>query len=435
MSTQSQNEVTAANLVRNGCFTEIASDGLPAGWEVVRPPGMPPIVDFAVDREVHRGSGAVVRLHGAAGDTGVARLRQELKAARAGASYRLSAWVRHHGVAEPRRCIGLRLRWRGRVEEYAAPGPPLHGGAPRDGDWERWERVVRLADGAEDVAVELMLQWTGGTVWFADVAVEEAAPVRRRLRVASVYWRPLQRSAVDANLGKFCALVDRAADAGADLVCLPETLLGIGTGGPGPSDALPIPGPATEAFGQRARARKLWVCAGLSERDGDRIYNSAVLLDRGGHLVGKYRKTHLPIQEVEAGFTPGKELPVFGTEFGKVGMLICHDTAFPEPARVLALQGAELVLLPIWGGADLYVRARAADNGFFILSSSYDFPCGVINPTGKWLCQSPREPDGSVVTCEIDLEESQRTVEYEGRFHGNHRRERNPAAYGALLRD
>jgi hypothetical protein len=67
--------------------------------------------------------------------------------------------------------------------------------------------------------------------------------------------------------------------------------------------------------------------------------------------------------------------------------------------------------------------------------SSYDYPCGVISPTGEWLCQSQKEPGGSIVTCDIDLEESQRTVAYEGRFHGNHRRERNPAADAELLRD
>jgi predicted amidohydrolase len=428
MSTPREQTAGTANLVHNGRFTEVTAEGLPAGWEVVRPEGLPPVMEVALDREVTRGDGASLRIHGTAGDTGVVRLRQELQGARPGTTYRLSAWVRHRGIAEPRRCVGLRLRWRWRVEEYATP-------AAREGEWERWERVVRVPEGVEEIVVEPMLQWTGGTAWFTDVRVEEVAPVRRTLKVASVYWRPLTRSAVDANLGKFCALVDRAADAGADLVCLPETLLGIGTGGPGPRDSLPIPGPATEAFGERAKARKIWVCAGLSERDGDRIYNSAVLIDRTGRLVGKYRKTHLPIQEVESGYTPGRELPVFDTEFGKVGMLICHDTAFPEPARVLALKGVELVLLPIWGGADLYVLSRAAENGFFIVSSSYDYPCGVISPTGKWLCQAQKEPDGSVVVCDIDLEESQRTVEYEGRFHGNHRRERNPTAYAQLLRD
>ncbi len=419
--------VRTTPLVQNGRFAETA-DGLPAGWEIIHPDGLPPVMQVAVDREATREGAPSLRLRGTAGDTGVARLRQQLVGVKPGASYRLSAWVRHRDVAEPRRSIGLRLRWRWRVEEYAAP-------ISREGEWERWERVVRVADGAEEVVVELMLQWTGGAVWFADVRVEEVAPVRRSPRVASVYWRPRSRSTIDANLRQFCQLVDRAADAGADLVCLPETVLGIGTGGPGPSDAMPIPGPATETFGERARAGNLWVCAGLTERDGNRIYNSAVLIDREGRLVGKYRKTHLPIQEVEGGYTPGSELPVFATEFGTVGILICHDTAFPEPARVLALKGAELVLLPIWGGSDLYVRSRAADNGFFILSSSYDFPCGVISPTGEWLCQSARDPEGAVVTHVIDLEETQRTVAYEGRFHGNHRRERNPAAYGDLLRD
>ena len=61
-------------------------------------------------------------------------------------------------------------------------------------------------------------------------------------------------------------------------------------------------------------------------------------------------------------------------------------------------------------------------------------PCGVIAPTGEWLCQAEKQPDGAVITADIDLEETQRTIPYEGRCHGNHRRERHPACYGELIR-
>lgn len=419
------------NLVRNGSFNEggarpASTGGEIKDWEIVRPEGMPPVVEVALDPAVTHSGGASVRMHGTAGATGVARLRQVLASARPGATYRLSGWVRQQGVENPRHSIGLRMRWRWRVEEYAAP-------VETQGEWTRWEKVVAVPPKAEEIVVEAMLQWTGGTVWFDDIRVEEVPTQRRPVRVASVYWRPQTRSTPEKNLQKWCELVDQAAAQKADIICLPETMLGIGTGGPGPSDAQPIPGPATETLGAHARAHKIWICAGLSEKEGDRMYNTAVLIDRAGKLVGKYRKTHLPIQEVEAGFTPGEALPVWDTELGKIGILICHDTAFPEPARALALKGAELVMLPIWGGADLYVLPRAAENAFFLVSASYDYPSGVISPAGKWLAQSPKSPDGTVVVKEIDLEDVYRTESYEGRFHSIHRRERNPKIYGDLV--
>src|SRR5687767_14185222 len=73
---------TTANLVRNGRFTETATDAAPAAWEVVRPDGLPPIVEVGLDRNVRRADAPTLRLHGTAGDSGVVRLRQELKAAR-----------------------------------------------------------------------------------------------------------------------------------------------------------------------------------------------------------------------------------------------------------------------------------------------------------------------------------------------------------------
>src|SRR5262249_18431701 len=178
----SENTHAAPNLVQNGDFSQIDAHGVPAGWEILRPEGLPPVMEVAVDHDGPPPGGRALRIHGTAGDTGVVRLRQALPEVRPGGTYRLSAWIRHHGVQEPRRSIGLRLRWRGRVEEYAAK-------TAREGEWERWERAVRVADGADEVAVELMLQWTGGTTWFSDVRVEATQPARRPVRVASVYWR------------------------------------------------------------------------------------------------------------------------------------------------------------------------------------------------------------------------------------------------------
>jgi predicted amidohydrolase len=123
------------------------------------------------------------------------------------------------------------------------------------------------------------------------------------------------------------------------------------------------------------------------ERDGDVLRNSAVLVGPDG-LIGTYRKTHLPREEVEAGLTPGDSYPVFQTDFGKVGVMICWDVQFPEPARALAAQGAEVILLPIWGGNEILARARAIENHVFLISSSYDMKTFILNPVGESLAEA-----------------------------------------------
>jgi predicted amidohydrolase len=87
----------------------------------------------------------------------------------------------------------------------------------------------------------------------------------------------------------------------------------------------------------------------LIERAGHLLYNTAVLLGPDGRLVGKYRKVCLPREEIEAGVMPGDQYPVFPNRFGKVGLMICYDGFFPEPARELAKRGAEVIAWPAWG--------------------------------------------------------------------------------------
>ena len=125
-----------------------------------------------------------------------------------------------------------------------------------------------------------------------------------------------------------------------------------------------IPGPTTERL-VLARQLHSYVVAGLYEKEGVVLYNTAVLLGRDGKLVGKYRKTHLPREEWEAGITPGNDYPVFDTDFGKVGLMICWDVQFPEPCRAMGAKGADLVLLPIWGGNETLAKARAIENHLF----------------------------------------------------------------------
>ena len=139
-------------------------------------------------------------------------------------------------------------------------------------------------------------------------------------------------------------------------------------------------------------------------------YNTAILLDRNGDIAGRYRKTHLTIAEYEMGLTPGDELLVFDTEIGKIGILICYDGYFPEPARILALKGAELILVSTAGDAAHRMVARAMENGVYVAVSCVCnsnvnglYPNKIINPKGEILAQTIE--DFSYAAAEIDLSE------------------------------
>src|SRR5690606_27686717 len=163
----------------------------------------------------------------------------------------------------------------------------------------------------------------------------------------------------------------------------------------------PVPGPTTRYVGEVAKRNNLYIVAGLLEREGEVVYNTSVLIDRKGNLVGKYRKTSLPREEIDGGITPGTSFPVFDTDFGRIGMMICWDVFFPEPARALAQQGAEVIFLPIWGGDLTLTRARAIENQVYVVSSTYDMISAVFDQEGKVLKEA--EQDGEVVVVEVDL--------------------------------
>ncbi|MFN2463435.1 MAG: nitrilase-related carbon-nitrogen hydrolase [Candidatus Dormibacteria bacterium] len=158
---------------------------------------------------------------------------------------------------------------------------------------------------------------------------------------------------VDANLAAVARGVEQAAEAGADLLVLPEMCASgyafsdtaelARFAEPARQDAL---GRALTGWAELARRFNLYICGGFPE-DGasDGFFNSAALLGPGG-LVGVYRKVHLFFNEKNL-FQPGdRGFPVFELPFGRVGMQVCYDIFFPESARSLVLGGAELILSP-----------------------------------------------------------------------------------------
>jgi predicted amidohydrolase len=138
---------------------------------------------------------------------------------------------------------------------------------------------------------------------------------------------------------------ERAAADKADLVLFPELVVH-GHCTPNTWDlAEPVPdGPAVQRLVQIARQHRLTLCAGLSEKERDIVYNTQVVVGPGGYL-GKQRKLHLSRDEVLF-YKGGREINVIDAGRCNVGIVICYDNQFPEIARVLALRGADVLLMP-----------------------------------------------------------------------------------------
>jgi N-carbamoylputrescine amidase len=168
------------------------------------------------------------------------------------------------------------------------------------------------------------------------------------ITVACLQMRPTFGD-VAANVADSLRMIDQAAERGADLVVLPELCnSGYVFASRGEAFALAeeIPsGPTVKAWAERAARHRLYLVAGICERAGGNLYNSAVVLGPEGYL-GTFRKVHLWNEETLY-FEPGDlGFPVFHTPIGRIGVAICYDGWFPETYRLCALQGADIVCVP-----------------------------------------------------------------------------------------
>jgi predicted amidohydrolase len=333
---------------------------------------------------------------------------------------------RTENVAVPRRCALVRVAWVDangkKVLRDQPPGagyqPERAGSAeaehPEDGptDDAGWCRVTgtfRAPTRAVQAVVELHLQWApGGKATYADLRfAETTAPAARKVRLATVHFKPDGGKTPEGNCKLFAPLIEEAARQKADLVVLPETLTYYGLGKKPADVAEPIPGPSTDYFAALAKKHDLYLVVGLYERAEHLVYNVAVLIGPDGKIVGNYRKVALPRDEFADGVAPGTEYPVFETRFGKVGMMVCYDGFFPEVARRLSNNGAEVIAWPVWGCNPLLAAARACENHVYVVSSTYSDPAqnwmrsAVYDHAGQALVQA--EKWGTVVTAEVDL--------------------------------
>jgi agmatine deiminase len=157
----------------------------------------------------------------------------------------------------------------------------------------------------------------------------------------------------DANISKAVTMVAEAARRGASLVCLPELFASRYF----PQDrgskprAEPVPGPTTRRLAEAARVSNVALVGGslYEKAPGGRFYNTSVVFDEKGGVLGKYRKVQVPQDESfyeKDYFSSGKTYSVFKTTSADVGVLICFDQWYPEPARVNKLMGADVLFYP-----------------------------------------------------------------------------------------
>jgi predicted amidohydrolase len=235
----------------------------------------------------------------------------------------------------------------------------------------------------------------------------------------------------EANITEALAGIDRAARMGAQLVSLPEVWTYLGGSSGDAAAAEKIPGDLTQVLADKAREHSIWLHAGsMLEKvdDHDKLYNTTLVFDPVGDIVARYRKIHLFDVDL-AGIAsyresdtiePGDEIVTFDLNGTRVGLAICYDLRFPELFRILALSGAEVIMLPaaftLMTGKDHWeplLRARAIENSVFMVAAAQvgDHPPGrqcygrsmVVDPWGVVLAQAGDIP--TVITATLELDE------------------------------
>src|SRR5579872_3920468 len=183
---------------------------------------------------------------------------------------------------------------------------------------------------------------------------------------------------VRANLQTMRKLAAPFARKHLDFLCFPELATsGYSLNQSWRKYAETIPGNATDELGKIASELGAYVICGVDELDSgsDSIYDSAVLVDPQGKIQGTYRKVHLWDKERNY-FSHGNDFPVFQTKFGKIGIGICYDIEFPEPARIMAAGGAQIIFFPsaemspMENHIGTYLKSRSAENRCFVAFSN-----------------------------------------------------------------
>lgn len=285
-------------------------------------------------------------------------------------------------------------------------------------------------------------------------ADKSSGPNLNRVKIAAVQVKGYDKT--DVPRDKYDAAevllpyIRRAGSEGAQLVVFPEYVLG----------HTRVPGPSTEKVSAAAATERIYVIVGCWEdyQDGG-FRNTALLFGRDGQILGKYHKTHAAVDHYEGApawsrppsgksrewfikndpewvMQRGNDLPVFSLDFGRVGILTCYDGWFPEPARVLSLKGAEII---IWINGrpgtveDFIVKTTMFQSHVAVVTANQAYGGGTmigapLDGSSKILASCPDEKE-AYISADIDLKAIRKLREMSRNFQ-----QRRPDLYGDLVK-
>jgi len=241
----------------------------------------------------------------------------------------------------------------------------------------RLRRFLLIAAVLMSLDLDLPVRLPGNPAWAGQTS---AAQIGRPVRVVSI-------AQYKKSVKEMAEIVDREAAAGADLIVLPETWPGLGK-------LFTLEDPPITTLAALAKKHNTYIISPVDRKDGETIYNSAVLLDRQGNVAGIYNKVFpvLPDPPGRGGEfkasvngKPGRDVPVFETDFGRIGMAICFDAQFPEVWQRLADNDAEMVLFSSMYSSGQSLGAYAMLHHYYVVSSIRGGECQAYDITGEKL--------------------------------------------------
>lgn len=374
-----------------------------------------------------------------------------------GAAYRIDVPVAVSGVAYANESVRCLCIW-GEI-----PPDESDIGAQADNDTllfhdadglSRFSRVLVMPEQASCLTIRFIFRWstTGEAVFGLPVLTPAVAPLQRTVRISVVTGSQAKRSALNVgaiadNVKFYGDMCERALAEKPDLIVLPEIALQWGVPGHQLNRALTLDCEELKYFQSIAARGAACILVPMYEKDGDAVFNSAILAGGDG-VIGVYRKVHLAeYGETNSGVTPGDAFPVFETPKARVGAIICMDSSAAESTRMLGLNGAEIIMLPIMGDhrADRFtrgtpefsedrwkaiMRTRALDNQcvMAVARNNAQGSC-IIDPRGDIVAWNDGGED--IISAEVALDPVYR------KWNGARQRDivwlqRRPQLYGAF---
>ena len=285
----------------------------------------------------------------------------------------------------------------------------------------------------------------------------------KQIRVAAAQTGPVLANEMRAGVEVACELVEQAASQDVQIICFSELFLTPFFPGQLTPDYeqffLELPSPVTEPLFQLARDKRIALIFPYGERAGRFFYNAAAVVDAEGRHLGTYRKTHIPAilpSHLQGGtgsyekfyFSPGRALPVFEVMATRFGIQICYDRKFPEGSRSLALDGAQVIFMPICAATygetklrgntwELPLQGRAYENGVFVVAVNragdehgrlHIGKSMIVNPVGAEIMAVTKSDGPELLVASLDMDDVDRAQQSLPWW-----RDRRPDLYGRLV--